>query len=96
MDKLHGTTWIIKDEDEFLNDSGIYTIVDRFIKKQEEADGVQWFFDMCYADWEEGNYSVFYTSYKMPEYKDYSLALKVTGDKDTGFEITVAQKNPID
>ena len=92
MEKLHGTTWIIRDKKEFRDDSGIYPIVDEFVKNQEKEDGVRWFFDLCYADWENKTYSVMFNSYNTQEYEDYYLSLKVTGDKKEGFEIDIIKK----
>ncbi len=76
MDKLHGNTWIIHNEEEFFENCEIAQKIMDYVKNKEDTQKVQWFFDLCYANWKEKKFNVLFKSWKTPGFENYQLSVE--------------------
>lgn len=89
-----GTHWLIDNEEEFEYECSFSFKTLEYVDKIIEKDDVRWWFDRCYANWEDEVHFVLFTSYITEEYKDYVLSIKVTKEPTGQYDFSIQKKVP--
>lgn len=82
MHRLNRNVWIINSEDDFTNNCTFAYKVLSYVEENHTEKYVRWFFDLCYANWEENNHTVIFKSYITEEFKDHVLSIGVSKEND--------------
>ena len=83
MNRVSGDTWVIKDQDEFWASCACAKPVTDYVDAEHASVSIQWFFDVCYANWKSGQFTVIFKCYDLPEYKHHVLSVEAS-QTDTG------------
>jgi hypothetical protein len=71
-----------------------YAIID-YVETHYNTAYIKWFFDRCYdhsTDWDKKEiYTVIFTSFDTPDYKDYVLSIQAV-KTDNGYEFNLIKK----
>lgn len=93
MKKIMIDTWRLESEEELLSDFEAGPAVIRLAESEGKTDDLHWFFESAYVNYKAGTASLFFTSYKTPEYAGFALTVKATKRQDGTWTYSVTKKN---